>query len=83
MNKQDFGSHPTFLSIASNAEVRSTAFKVAAVVGSVLCLINHLPDMMHGSFSLMNMAQIGLTYTVPFCVSTYSSVRMIRRFVLS
>lgn len=83
MKNEHFGVEPTFLSIAKTSAVRLTALKVALVVGTVLCLINHLPDLMHGSFSGVNLMQMALTYTVPFCVSTYSSVKMIRRFVIS
>lgn len=82
MNEQEFGTCPTFLSIAFNGEVWSVALKVAAVVGTILCLINHLPDFVQGTFGMVNMVQIALTYSVPFCVSTYSSVRAIRRFCL-
>lgn len=82
MKYDDFGANPTFLSIAKNSAVMLTALKVALVVGTILCVINHLPDFMHGSFTGVNLMQIVLTYTVPFCVSTYSSVKMIRRFVV-
>ena len=81
--KNDFGENPTFLSIANKSEVRLTALKVALLVGTVLCVINHLPDLMEGNFTGVNMMQIVLTYLVPFCVSTYSSVKMIRRFVIA
>lgn len=39
--------------------------QVSAVVGTVLCLINHT----YVSGTLLN---IGLNYLVPFCVSLYS-----------
>ncbi len=81
MKNQEFGEDPTFLSIALSAPVRRTAGKIALVVGTVLCIINHVPDMMSGAFSLTNLMQIALTYSVPYCVSTYSSVKMIRRFI--
>jgi hypothetical protein len=57
-----------------------TALKVAAVVGTILCLINHAPAMVSQQFSGGNLLQMMLTYLVPYCVSTYSSVKMIRRF---
>jgi hypothetical protein len=58
-----------------------TALKVASVVGTILCLINHAPAMVSQQFSGGNLLQMMLTYLVPYCVSTYSSVKMIRRFV--
>jgi hypothetical protein len=81
MKNQEFGEDPTFLSIALSAPVRRTATKVALVVGTVLCIINHVPDLMIDNFTLTNLMQIALTYSVPYCVSTYSSVKMIRRFI--
>ena len=81
MRNHEFGEDPTFLSIALSAPVRWTATKVALVVGTVLCIINHAPDLMNNTFTLTNLLQIALTYTVPYCVSSYSSVKMIRRFV--
>ena len=57
-----------------------TALKIAAVVGTILCLINHAPAMVSQQFSGGNVVQMALTYLVPYCVSTYSSVKMIRRY---
>ena len=71
---------PSFLSIARRREVTQTAFKVAVVVGTILCVINHSPDMITNQMTVGNGVQIMLTYLVPYCVSTYSSVKMIRRY---
>ena len=57
-----------------------TALKIAAVVGTILCLINQAPAMVSQQFSGGNVLQMLLTYLVPYCVSTYSSVKMIRRY---
>ena len=83
MKINDFGANPTFWSIARTSAVRLMALKIAAIVGTILCVINHLPDFMHDTFGVVNLLQIVLTYAVPFCVSTYSSVKMIRQFGLS
>ena len=81
MENQEFGENPTFLSIALSPTVRLTAARIALLVGSVLCVINHAPDLMRGSFNSINLLQIMLTYAVPYCVSTFSSVKMIRKYV--
>jgi len=73
-------SSPTFFALAKRPEVVQTALKVALVVGTVLCLINHAPAMISHQFSAANLLQMVLTYLVPYCVSTYSSVKMIRKY---
>ena len=55
-----------------------TAIKVALVVGTVLALINHGPALLALELSRQQMLQIALTYLVPYGVSTYSSVKMLK-----
>ena len=55
-----------------------TAIKVALVVGTVLALINHGPALLTLELSRQQMLQIALTYLVPYGVSTYSSVKMLK-----
>jgi hypothetical protein len=55
-----------------------TAIKVALVVGTVLALINHGPALLALELSCQQMLQIALTYLVPYGVSTYSSVKMLK-----
>jgi hypothetical protein len=47
---------------------------VAGVVGSVLFAINQLDVVLAGQVTPLVVAKIGLTYLVPFSVSTYSSL---------
>jgi hypothetical protein len=54
--------------------VLGRALKVAAVVGTVLCVINQLDVVLTGPLTPMVLAKIGLTYLVPFCVSSYSAL---------
>lgn len=54
-----------------------TALKVAAVVGTILALINHGPSFVQGQLGMQQWIQIALTYLVPYLVSTYSSVKML------
>lgn len=55
-----------------------TALKVAIVVGTILAVINHGPALVALELSLQQILQIGLTYLVPYGVSTYSSVKMLQ-----
>lgn len=71
---------PSFLTLAKRPEVVQTALKIAVIVGTILCLINHAPAMVSDKFGAGNLLQMMLTYLVPYCVSTYSSVKMIRKY---
>ena len=50
------------------------ALAVAAVVGTVLLVINQLDVVLAGRATALVVAKIGLTYLVPFWVSTYSAL---------
>ena len=50
------------------------ALGVAAVVGSVLIVINHGDAILRGDLSRGRLLRMALTALVPYCVSTYSSV---------
>ena len=67
-----------FVRLAWRADIRQRALKVAAVVGSILVAINHGDALLTTSLNNPQLLQIGLTYCVPYCVSTYSSVNAIR-----
>ena len=66
-----------YSSVCLRPEVTSTAIKLSLFVGTVLMLINHLPAILDKSLTGQNILQILLTYLVPYCVSTYSSVKII------
>lgn len=66
-----------YLTIIFLPEVFFTALKVSLVMGSVLALINHYPAISSHSLSAQNIMQIGLTYLVPYGVSSYSSAKVI------
>ena len=72
------GSHPGFIDLAVSSQVVRSAIKVSIVVGTILALINHGGGIARMSLSSDNLLQIFLTYLVPYCVSTYSSVRAIQ-----
>ena len=65
-----------FFSIATSKAVAGQALRVSLVVGTVLALINYWDAT---SLTHREWLKIGLTYLVPYCVSTYSSVRAIQK----
>lgn len=68
----------SWLQMALTRSVVQRGFRVSAVVGTLLVTINHLPAIWSGDLSRMRMFQIGLTYLVPYCVATWSSVSALR-----
>jgi hypothetical protein len=72
-----------WLAIALQRSVVQRAIKMAVVVGSILTVINHWDSLLAGHFTANIWAQIGLTYLVPYCVSTFASVEAIRDLVMS
>ncbi|MCC6207542.1 MAG: nitrate/nitrite transporter NrtS [Gammaproteobacteria bacterium] len=64
--------------IALQRSVAARALKVAAFVGCILALINHGDKLLSVSVTLTEWVKIGLTFLVPYCVSTFASVQAIR-----
>ena len=50
------------------------ALRIAAVVGTILFVINQSDVVLMGQVTGLVVAKIGLTYLVPFSVSTYSAL---------
>ena len=50
------------------------ALRVALVVGTILNLINHFDLLLGAPLTPTILIQIGLTYVVPYCVSTHGQV---------
>lgn len=50
------------------------AISVALVVGTILMIINQADVLISGHVTVLVLAKIGLTYPVPFSVSTYSAL---------
>lgn len=69
---------PGFRAIAFSPSVMRRAVRVASVVGCVLAAINHGDRFVDGTLDLPALARIALTFVVPYCVSTYSSVLAVR-----
>lgn len=66
-----------FWQIATERSVVLRALRIALVVGILLALINHGDRLLTGSFDMGAVLKIILTFLVPYCVSTYSSVRAV------
>jgi hypothetical protein len=60
------------------APVVKRALRVALVVGTVLFVINQADIVLRGDLSTGVALKIGLTYLVPFSVSTYSALQINR-----
>ncbi|MEM6824575.1 MAG: nitrate/nitrite transporter NrtS [Pseudomonadota bacterium] len=54
------------------------ALRIASVVGVVLAVLNHGDRILSGTADLSILMKIALTFLVPYCVSTYSSVLAVR-----
>jgi hypothetical protein len=67
-----------FWAIASRRDVVVRALKTAAWVGLVLAGINHADALLAGTIDATRVAKILLTFAVPYCVSTWSSVGAIK-----
>ena len=68
----------TWLQLAVRSDVVVRSLKIAAVVGSILALINHYDRILAGTWTLTMAAKIGLTYLVPYCVATVAAIGALR-----
>jgi hypothetical protein len=64
---------------ARQPDIVLCALKMAAIVGTILMIINHGDELWLGQLTALHWIQIGLTYLVPYSVSTYSSVEIFRK----
>ncbi|MEL6619863.1 MAG: nitrate/nitrite transporter NrtS [Pseudomonadota bacterium] len=71
-------SVPTVLAIVVERSVVRRALRIAAVVGLVLAAINHGDRILSGTMGAGDWLKSALTFLVPYCVSTYSSVMAVR-----
>lgn len=58
--------------------MRDRALRVAAVVGTILFVINQLDVVVSGTLTALVAGKIALTYLVPYSVSTYSALEVNR-----
>lgn len=67
-----------FFAIATKRSVVVRASRVSLVVGVVLAMINHGDRLFTSQVDVMTLIKIGLSFLVPYCVSTFSSVLAVR-----
>jgi len=68
-----------WLLYARQRDIVLCALKMAAIVGTILMLINHGEELLFAQLTTLDWIEIGLTYLVPYSVSTYSSVETVKR----
>ena len=71
--------HHSFFNLALRKSVMRRAIKIALVVGCILALINHGDRIIFHDMKPVDWFKILLTFCVPYCVSTISSVLAIKR----
>ena len=67
-----------WLTIALEPSVVRRALKMMVVVGCVLAAINHGDSLLTGAMTATAWVKVVLTFAVPYCVSTISSVQALR-----
>lgn len=68
----------TFWDIATDRLVVKRAAKIAVIVGVIIALINYGDRIITGQMDTVSWLKGSLTFFVPYCVSTYSSVMAVR-----
>ena len=72
-----------FFSIATRGDVVSRAIRIALIVGFVLAAINHGDRILLHEMRYVDWIKVILTFGVPYCVSTFSSVLAIKKELAS
>ena len=67
---------PSWLAVARRPEIVQRALRVAAVVGTLLVAVNYTDRLLAGMLVPLDWAKMGITYLIPYCVSTYTAVQM-------
>ncbi len=70
--------HSSLWQIATDRTVALRALRIAGIVGLVLAAINHGDTILSGEMDVTAWLKCALTFLVPYCVSTYSSVMAVR-----
>jgi len=70
-----------WIRIALEREIVVTGIWVSLVVGTILIIINYGDMMVENSLHTGHYLKMGLTYLVPYCVSTYSAVKTELRLI--
>ena len=67
-----------WLLTARQPKIYRRSIKVALIVGTILVLINYFDKILSDALTSTDFFKMGLTYIVPFCVSTYAAVSATR-----
>ncbi|GAB5469326.1 MAG: hypothetical protein Kilf2KO_23560 [Rhodospirillales bacterium] len=67
-----------FFTLAASPSVRLRALRIALIVGPVIGGINHGDKILVGAMAATDWLKFGLTFIVPYSVSTWSSVMALR-----
>ena len=64
-----------YITLATSPGIVRRAIKYSIVVGTILIFINHGESLLKGNIDKLKVIKIILTYSVPYIVSTLSSVQ--------
>lgn len=67
-----------FNTLAFSKEIIIRACKVSLVVGTLLAVINYADKILLQQMLTLDWIKLGITYLVPYVVTTYSSVKAIQ-----
>ena len=67
-----------WIRIGLRKDIVFASLRLAAVVGTALLLINYGDKIIANTISSTDLLKIALSYSVPYLVSTYSSIRTIQ-----
>ena len=67
-----------FLRLAARSDVVTRAARTALLVGVILIAINHGDALLSANIGPVQVGKMLLTVLVPYCVSTYASVRALQ-----
>ena len=67
-----------FLQLAMTKQVALTALKITIIVGTLLAIINYGDKIISSSMLSADWIKLGLSYFVPYSVSTFSAVKAIQ-----
>lgn len=67
-----------WIGLATRSDIVQRSLRLAALIGSVLVVINHGDRLVAGTVAGADWLKIALTYCVPYCVTTFASVSTLR-----
>lgn len=68
-----------WLTVAMRPEIVKRSLRISLLVGMLLAIINHGDRLLSGEVDGVALLRIGLTFLVPYGVSTWASVQTVLR----